>query len=434
MTFKAQTVCVPLQGSVPSGTRHLHSWCRVSPPSPSCQLHSQSRELLSELQLFYDALSLSSSPTSSSESSSSWASDLASSSTGERGCRAAAGGGGPDPPSGGKAPRLQTQPAIPPHAGSGNMDTIPPHGSKGRAESWHRPPCRARECKQALNPPADQQSLHPRSEAALLRAPAATKATVGPRSIPSAAPSPSARPGPAALTGDVLPAEVDWSSSTLEHKGDGRDQLQTFETDLQRVGAQRPPTPARGEIVTPRPGAACCVFGCPYHGEHRGPQRRDGHWLVVSVGVFRINSHHVQLVPGLSPQADLQSQAETPWQSAQPSASPAARAQARSDGLFGKPRISPFSAGPGAPRIHHPPSPCSSECPCSAGSLQGRSTVCARVSCPPRASLGQAKSKGEAFPGAHSVGKEESRPVHTHPGCPESTATVPPLTPATRSH
>lgn len=121
-----------------------------------------------------------------------------------------------------------------------------------------------------------------------MRAPAATKATVGPTEHPQRSPQPTRSPWPRSrtLTGDVLPAEIDRPSSTLEHEGDGRDQLQTFEANLQRVGAQSPPSPAWGETVTPRPGAARRAFGCPYHGEHRGPQRRDGHRLVVSVGVF----------------------------------------------------------------------------------------------------------------------------------------------------
>lgn len=42
---------------------------------------------------------------------------------------------------------------------------------------------------------------------------------------------------PGTLTGDMLPAEIDRSSSTLEHEGDRRDQLQTLEADLQRVRA-----------------------------------------------------------------------------------------------------------------------------------------------------------------------------------------------------
>lgn len=58
------------------------------------------------------------------------------------------------------------------------------------------------------------------------------KATAGPALLP---PSPIAQLG---LTGNVLPAEIDWPSSTLKHEGDRRDKLQTFEADLQRAKAQ----------------------------------------------------------------------------------------------------------------------------------------------------------------------------------------------------
>lgn len=58
-------------------------------PPPPHRLHSRAKAF-SKLRLFYEAPSSSSSPTSSSESSSSWASDMASSSTGERRSRATA--------------------------------------------------------------------------------------------------------------------------------------------------------------------------------------------------------------------------------------------------------------------------------------------------------------------------------------------------------
>lgn len=112
--------------------------------------------------------------------------------------------------------------------------------------------------------------------------------------------------------------------------------------------------------MTPSSLGRGCEWGCPYHGEQRASQRRDGHRLVLPGGVFGIHSHHVQLVPGVSPQADLQGRTQSPWQGA---AGPSA------GGSLGRARLSPFSAAPGAPRSHRPPSARSSGRPCPAGSL-----------------------------------------------------------------
>lgn len=119
---------------------------------------------------------------------------------------------------------------------------------------------------------------------------------------------------------------------------------------------------------------------------------------------------------------------QPPGRSAEPSrdpvaGSPAAGARARSDGLFGKPRISLFSAGPDAPISHRPPSPHRSGCSCSAGSLREHSIVRGHVSCPSCASL---ESKGEAFLGAHSMGKGETSFMHTHPRCRRAQPPSPP--------
>lgn len=53
----------------------------------------------------------------------------------------------------------------------------------------------------------------------------------GARQEPPVSPRPRSQAG---LTGDVLPAEIDRPSSTLQHEGDRRDKLQAFEVDLQK--------------------------------------------------------------------------------------------------------------------------------------------------------------------------------------------------------
>ena len=208
----------PLQGS---------SLRRVSPPSPSRQLHSQSHKVFSKLQLLYNALASSSSPVSSSEISSSWASDLASSST-EKGGDAGLQGEGVAPARRGevKPPSCGHSRRSPPTLGVGTR--TPPHPMA--KQSGEPAPTTVSSPRMQTRRPA---TPHPRGEAALPPQP--------PRDRPQRSPSPHSS---VALTGDVLPAEIDRSSSTLEHEGDGREQLQTFEADLQRVRAQSPPRPA----------------------------------------------------------------------------------------------------------------------------------------------------------------------------------------------
>lgn len=192
------------------------------------------------------------------------------------------------------------------------------------------------------------------------------------------------------LTDDVLPAEIDGPHSALEHEGDGRDQLHTFEVDLQRVGAQSTPRPQPG-AKSPHSRGAALHLGLPL--PWGAPRAAAPQWA-LACGLRRHFSNP-------RPPRAARPRHQPPGRSAEPSREPAAGglavtagAQASSHGLLGKPRLSPFSAAPGAPRSCPPPSPRSSGCLCSAGSLGGHSIARAHLRCSPRASLGRAKPKG----------------------------------------